>query len=210
MIRVAVQAGGVWDRLPEEADYYVGVDAGCLFLLEHGLPLDLAVGDFDSVTSADLARIRSAARSLIQAPAAKDDTDLELALKQVVTRFPDAVISVYGALGGRMDHQLANLFLPAEPDLAPYMEQIQLKDRQNTIVFRPAGCHRLQAQEGMTYVSFLPSDGSRLHIRYAKYPLDEGNYFVKKCYASNEFIDRDMEIELDKGYVLIIYSKDRD
>ncbi|MGZ7204952.1 thiamine diphosphokinase, partial [Streptococcus pyogenes] len=29
------------------------------------------------------------------------------------------------------------------------------------------------------------------------------------CYSSNEFIDRDIYIQLDKGYVVLIYSKDK-
>ena len=210
MTRIAVLAGGVLDLLPTSADFFVGVDAGCLALLEQGFPLDLAIGDFDSVTKEDLARIKHYAKTVIQAPAEKDDTDLELALKHIFYHlYPKADVCVYGALGGRMDHMLTNLFLASEPSLAPYMEQIELRDQQNSVLFRPEGKHRLVAVEGMTYISFMPSDDAKLQIRHAKYPLNSSNYFFKKCYASNEFIGEDMEIELDKGYVVIIYSKDR-
>ncbi|HEL1643979.1 TPA: thiamine diphosphokinase [Streptococcus suis] len=210
MIKVAVIAGGSFDCLPEPADLYVGVDAGSLRLLDHSLPLDRAIGDFDSVTPEELVRIKDQAERFLQAPAEKDDTDLELALKEIFKAYPQAQVRIYGALGGRMDHMMANLFLAAEPDLAAYMEQIELVDRQNIIRFRPAGQHRLSPIAGMKYISFMPSDQSRLTIRHAKYPLDASNYFFKKCYASNEFIDRDIDIQLDQGYVVLIYSKDRD
>ncbi|HEM4055695.1 TPA: thiamine diphosphokinase [Streptococcus suis] len=210
MIKIAVIAGGSFDCLPEPADLYVGVDAGSLRLLEATLPLDWAIGDFDSVTSEELGWIREMAERFLQAPAEKDDTDLELALKEVFKVYPQAQVRIYGALGGRMDHMMSNLFLAAEPDLAPYMEQIELVDRQNIIRFRPAGRHRLSPIAGMKYISFMPSDQSRLTIRHAKYPLDASNYFFKKCYSSNEFIDRDIDIQLDQGYVVLIYSKDRD
>ncbi|NRG97053.1 thiamine diphosphokinase [Streptococcus suis] len=210
MTKIAVMAGGSFDCLPEPADLYVGVDAGSLRLLDHSLPLDWAIGDFDSVTSEELGRIKGLAERFLQAPAEKDDTDLELALKEIFKVYPQAKVRIYGALGGRMDHMMANLFLVAEPDLAPYMEQIELVDSQNIIRFRPAGPHRLSPIAGMKYISFMPSDQGCLTIRHAKYPLNASNYFFKKCYASNEFIDRDIDIQLDQGYVVLIYSKDRD
>ncbi|HEM4261591.1 TPA: thiamine diphosphokinase [Streptococcus suis] len=210
MIKIAVIVGGSFDCLPEPADLYVGVDAGSLRLLDHSLPLDWAIGDFDSVTPEELGRIKDQAERFLQAPAEKDDTDLELALKEIFKAYPQAQVRIYGALGGRMDHMMANLFLAAEPDLAPYMEQIELVDSQNIVRFRPAGQHRLSPIAGMKYISFMPSDQSRLTIRHAKYPLDASNYFFKKCYASNEFIDRDIDIQLDQGYVVLIYSKDKD
>ncbi|HGF1448693.1 TPA: thiamine diphosphokinase [Streptococcus suis] len=209
MTKVTLVAGGPLTLLPEPADLYVGVDAGSLRLLDHSLPLDWAMGDFDSVTSEELGRIKDQAERFLQTPAEKDDTDLELALKEIFKAYPQAQVRIYGALGGRMDHMMANLFLAAEPGLATFMGQIELVDSQNIVRFRPAGQHRLSPIAGMKYISFMPSDQSRLTIRHAKYPLDASNYFFKKCYASNEFIDRDIDIQLDKGYVVLIYSKDK-
>ena len=209
MTKIAVIAGGSFDCLPEPADLYVGVDAGSLRLLDHSLPLDWAMGDFDSVTPEELGWIKDQAERFLQAPAEKDDTDLELALKEIFKVYPQAQVRIYGALGGRMDHMMANLFLAAEPGLATYMEQIELVDSQNVVRFRPASSHRILPIAGMKYISFMPSDQSRLTIRHAKYPLDASNYFFKKCYSSNEFIDRDIDIQLDKGYVVLIYSKDK-
>ena len=209
MTRIALFAGGDLDVLETDFDVFVGVDAGSLFLLQHQLPLDMAIGDFDSVSPADFQQIEQAAKELIQAPAEKDDSDLELALKTVFERYPQAQTRVFGALGGRIDHLLSNLFLASEPDLAPFMGQMELAGEDNRILFRPAGQHRLSPIEGMTYISFMPSDGSHLTIENAKYPLREENFFFKKCYSSNEFLDGDIQIALDTGYVVIIYSKDR-
>ena len=41
--KVAIVAGGRVETIPLDLDVYVGVDAGCLFLLEQGLELSLAV-----------------------------------------------------------------------------------------------------------------------------------------------------------------------
>ncbi|TCD45799.1 thiamine diphosphokinase [Streptococcus sp. X16XC17] len=210
MTKIALFAGGDLPELvPDELfDIYVGVDVDSLFLAKAGLPLDFAVGDFDSVSEAELSLIRQCAKEFLQAPAEKDDTDLELALKEMLRLYPDGQISIYGAFGGRLDHMMANLFLPSEPAFSGHMQQIQLCDEQNIVRFYPEGKHKITPIEGMEYIAFMPSDDSRLEIKDAKYPLNASNYFFKKCYTSNEFIDRDMIITLDKGYVVVIYSRD--
>lgn len=62
--KVAIVAGGRVETIPLDLDVYVGVDAGCLFLLEQGLELSLAVGDFDSVEPEEFQSIQSAAHEL--------------------------------------------------------------------------------------------------------------------------------------------------
>ena len=209
MVNIGVLAGGDSSLLPKNQDIYLGVDGGCLKLLEQGLSLDIAVGDFDSVSETDLNEIRTQAKQVVQSVPEKNDTDLELALKTVFEDYPDAAVTVYGAFGGRLDHFLSNIFLPTDPDLAPYMEQIQLVDEQNRLVFRPAGSHEIQPDPTMTYVGFMPVGEGRLEITGAKYPLHSENYFLKAMYGSNEFLDQSIQVSLDRGYLVIVYSKDR-
>ena len=209
MVNIGVLAGGDSSLLPKNQDIYLGVDGGCLKLLEQGLPIDIAVGDFDSVSEVDLRKIQAQAKQVVQSVPEKNDTDLELALKTVFEDYPDAAVTVYGAFGGRLDHFLSNIFLPTDPDLAPYMEQIQLVDEQNRLVFRPAGSHEIQPDPTMTYVGFMPVGEGRLEITGAKYPLHSENYFLKAMYGSNEFLDQAIQVSLDRGYLVIVYSKDR-
>ena len=209
MVKIVVVAGGDSSLLPKNQDIYLGVDGGCLKLLEQGLPLDIAVGDFDSISEVDLRKIQAQAKQVVQSVPEKNDTDLELALKTVFEDYPDAAVTVYGAFGGRLDHFLSNIFLPTDPDLAPYMEQIQLVDEQNRLVFRPAGSHEIQPDPTMTYVGFMPVGEGRLEITGAKYPLHPENYFLKAMYGSNEFLDQAIQVSLDRGYLVIVYSKDR-
>ena len=210
MVKIVVVAGGDSSLLPKNQDIYLGVDGGCLKLLEQGLPLDIAVGDFDSISEVDFRKIQAQAKQVVQSVPEKNDTDLELALKTVFEDYPDAAVTVYGAFGGRLDHFLSNIFLPTDPDLAPYMEQIQLVDEQNRLVFRPAGSHEIQPDPTMTYVGFMPVGEGRLEITGAKYPLHAENYFLKAMYGSNEFLDQAIQVSLDRGYLVIVYSKDRD
>ena len=209
MVKIVVVAGGDSSLLPKNQDIYLGVDGGCLKLLEQGLPLDIAVGDFDSISEVDFRKIQAQAKQVVQSVPEKNDTDLELALKTVFEDYPDAAVTVYGAFGGRLDHFLSNIFLPTDPDLAPYMEQIQLVDERNRLVFRPAGSHEIQPDPTMTYVGFMPVGEGRLEITGAKYPLHAENYFLKAMYGSNEFLDQAIQVSLDRGYLIIVYSKDR-
>ncbi|GAD45774.1 coenzyme metabolism [Streptococcus anginosus T5] len=209
MIKIALFAGGTIDSFQMDFDLFIGVDRGSLFLIEQGICPDLAVGDFDSVSEEELALICSQSKEVLQAQPEKDDTDLELAVKAVFARSPQAQVTIFGAFGGRLDHTLANIFLPSNPEITPYMQQIRLCNAQNELRYCPQGRHEIKPVAGMNYLAFMLADDGRLIIEGAKYPLNESNYFLKKVYASNEFIDEPVFLECQSGYVIIIYSKDR-
>ena len=209
MIKIALFAGGTIDSFQMDFDIFIGVDRGSLFLIEQGICPDLSVGDFDSVSEEELALICSQSKEVLQAQPEKDDTDLELAVKAVFARSPQAQVTIFGAFGGRLDHTLANIFLPSDPEITPYMQQIRLCSAQNELSYCPQGRHEIKPVAGMNYLAFMPVSNSQLTIEGAKYPLNESNYFFKKVYASNEFIDEPVFLECQSGYVIVIYSKDR-
>ena len=209
MTKIALFAGGMIDSFQVDFDIFIGVDRGSLFLIEQGICPDLAVGDFDSVSEKELALICSQSKEVLQAQPEKDDTDLELAVKAVFARYPQAQLTIFGAFGGRLDHTLANIFLPSNPEITPYMQQIRLCNAQNELRYCPQGRHEIKPVAGMNYLAFMPVDDGRLTIEGAKYPLNESNYFFKKVYASNEFIDEPVFLECQSDYVIVIYSKDR-
>ncbi|EJP25536.1 thiamine diphosphokinase [Streptococcus anginosus] len=209
MTKIALFAGGTIDSFQMDFDLFIGVDRGSLLLIEQGICPDLAVGDFDSVSEKELALIYSQSKEVLQAQSEKDDTDLELAVKAVFARYPQAQLTIFGAFGGRLDHTLANIFLPSDPEITPYMQQIRLCSAQNELSYCPQGRHEIKPVAGMNYLAFMPVSNSQLTIEGAKYPLNESNYFFKKVYASNEFIDEPVFLECQSGYVIVIYSKDR-
>ncbi|HGA3191416.1 TPA: thiamine diphosphokinase [Streptococcus agalactiae] len=209
MTKIALFAGGDLTYFEYDFDYFVGIDRGSLFLLKNGLSLDMAVGDFDSITEDELLYIKHYCSSIVSASAEKNDTDTELALKTIFKEFPEAQVTVFGAFGGRIDHMMSNIFLPSDTDLEPFMSQIRLKDEQNIVTYLPSGKNQVSRIEGMSYVSFMPESESTLQISGAKYELNKSNYFKKKMYSSNEFMTSPIEVELKDGYLIIIYSKDR-
>ena len=180
MPKIALFVGGELEWFTTDFDYFVGVDRACLRLLELGLPIDLSVGDFDSVSRSELEMIQSATKDCMIAPAEKDDTDTELALKITFQLYPEAEVTIFGAFGGRIDHMLSNIFLVSDPELAPFMRRICLRDKQNKITYYPEGSHKVLPEPGMTYVSFLHEGDGELTILGAKYELTSMNYFQKK------------------------------
>jgi len=74
-----------------------------------GLHVDTVIGDLDSLTL-DEAAHAEAATEVLSYPMDKDWTDLELALDLALTMSPERIV-VFGALGDRLDHSLAAVFL---------------------------------------------------------------------------------------------------
>jgi hypothetical protein len=66
----------------------IAVDSGVDQAHALGLDVELAIGDFDSVTPDGLARAESDGAAIDRHPTAKDATDLELALDAAIARRP--------------------------------------------------------------------------------------------------------------------------
>lgn len=83
-------------------DLVIAADGGFDYLEALGLRADYVLGDFDSVLSYELPS------DCIRYPKEKDDTDMMLAVKLGLEKgYTEFVI--YGGLGGRLDHTLANI-----------------------------------------------------------------------------------------------------
>ena len=88
----------------------IAADSGADHALALGLPIDVAIGDFDSITATTLARLEQTNVRLERHPAAKDATDLELALDAALAFQPRRIV-VLGGGAGRLDHLLGELLL---------------------------------------------------------------------------------------------------
>lgn len=194
---------------PSDYDYFVGIDRGGLFILEHGWSLDLAVGDFDSLSESEKIQIQQKAAEIQTARAEKDDTDTQLALAQIFQRFPTALVTIIGGTGGRLDHFLANLWLPMEERFRPFIRQISLKDRRNTIAYYLPGVYTVVKELGMDYLAYCClTTVTNLTLTESKYLLNQQQVFVPTSYASNEFIGKTAGFSFDSGVIAVIQSKD--
>lgn len=83
-------------------DLVVAADSGYDAALALGFPVDVLVGDMDSIQTVDIPDHVVVERH----PVDKEATDLELAL-EFVSRDAPARVVVVGGSGGRLDHELA-------------------------------------------------------------------------------------------------------
>lgn len=212
-MKTLMVAGGQpadWPVLAQDYQRYVGVDRGSLYLLEAGLPLDMAVGDFDSLQEKERQRVFAEAGSVSQSPAEKDDTDTQLALEKIFALDPAAEVTIIGATGGRLDHLLANLWLGLEPRFQPFLRQFRLLDRQNSVNFYGPGTYQVQPEAGMTYLAFCTlTSVAALTLTDVKYELNRQPVPQPTSYASNEFLPGiPATFSFTNGLIAVIQSRD--
>jgi thiamine pyrophosphokinase len=85
-------------------------DGGARHLEAAGIIPVLIVGDMDSLDSASQGYYEARGSRIIRHPRRKDETDTELALREAF-RMEPAEVWIWGALGHRVDHALANISL---------------------------------------------------------------------------------------------------
>lgn len=161
--RIARRLAGWSDAL------VVAADRGSHHAAALGLRLDAIVGDMDSIGETERAAFERAGVVFEIAPAEKDETDLELALLYALRRGARHMVCI-GALGGRLDMTLANVFLLTLPALTG--ARVELWDGGQTAwLIRPPG-DEISGQPGDT-LSLIPLGGPACGIttHALKYPL---------------------------------------
>jgi thiamine pyrophosphokinase len=108
---------GAFAQELDGADLVVAADSGLHLAAALGLAVDVVVGDFDSAAPEAVEAARSAGAVIERHPTAKDETDLDLALRAACDRGATRVV-VLGLTGGRLDHFVANALLLASPRFA--------------------------------------------------------------------------------------------
>lgn len=192
-----------------EDDYIIGADRGALFVLEQGVRLDVALGDFDSVTQDQMERIQEQSAAFISCdPIMKDMTDTEMALDYALKQAP-AEILLFGALGSRADHSLANIQL-----LKRSLDQgipCTIVDENNRLrLISPRAPERLESSP-YTHVSLLPLSEvvTGIHLEGFMYPLEDATIPLGSSLGiSNKLLADYGLIQIKTGLLLVIESKD--
>jgi thiamine pyrophosphokinase len=126
-MKALVVAGGDVAPLEERADrprwsadgelLVIAADGGLLNAQALQIPVDVVVGDGDSLSPATIDTLPGQGIEFQRYPVDKDASDTELALREALARGAGEVV-VLGALGGlRFDHTLANVLLLAGREL---------------------------------------------------------------------------------------------
>ena len=212
-MQINILAGGpktLWpDNLFETSGDWIGADRGAWWLYQHGIPMQMAVGDFDSLTPSEYQELTThlSAHTIVRVKAEKDETDTELALLYAQKKRPDH-ITVFGATGGRIDHLLSNLWLMANPVFKDIVDRVTFVDRVNHIAYALPGNVTVHRQPAIKYLGFMPlNQVENFHIIDAKYPLRLTSN-IAKMWSSNEFLEDTVHISFDTGIIMITQTKD--
>ncbi len=212
-MEINILAGGPKDYIPSLHSYsgeWVGVDRGVLTLINEGITVDKAFGDFDSVVEEELVFIKKHVEELLTFPPEKDETDMEIAISWAMKQAPEK-IRIFGATGGRLDHFFANIQLLFKPMNTQKSVSIEIIDRQNIISLIQAGTHTIEKDDEYTYISFIPFHGEveGLTLIGFKYPLTLRHIPIHSTLCiSNELISDIGTISFSEGILMVIRSRD--
>lgn len=190
----------------DDDDFCIAADGGLEYFMKIGRTPNLLIGDMDSLGMKEPCgpfRIR-------RLPVEKDDTDMLAAIKEgLESGYRD--FELYGALGGRLDHTIANL------QCLLYLinrgaKGVLVGDNMTISLIRDEAVALLSDDyEAGRKISVFAFGGDAYGVteRGLKYSVSNGT--IRQEFpigVSNEFIGKDAEISVRNGMLLICIQND--
>lgn len=208
-MRIVVVASGVVapgdETWLEGADLVFAADGGVNALDRLGRPPDRLVGDLDSADPALVERLEAAGTRIDRHPVDKEASDTELALRAALAEGAEDV-DLIGATGGdRLDHELANLLLLADPAYSG----VKLRAVVGPTTIRAVRGGREMALRGAPgdLVTLLPIGGDADGVTTAglRWPLDGAALPMGGSRGlSNVVVESGASVRLSDGVLLVV------
>jgi len=203
--RTIVFAGGELHTAPVAGpgDLVIAADSGYDHALALGIPVDVLIGDLDSISPTGLEHARSSGVEVIQHPTDKDDTDLELALRAAMDRGATTV-DIHGGEGGRLGHLMSVALSTTHPE----RERINISWHTGTGIVRSAMPQNpvvfsATTGEVVTLIPVGKADG--VTTKGLRWSLDDAALERGSSRGvSNETIAEQITIEVGEGAVLVV------
>ncbi len=178
----------------------ISADGGYEYLKKANIEPDIVMGDFDSlgyIPEGD---------SVTVFPAVKDKTDMAIAVEKGLSEGADTFV-IYGGMGGRFDHTLANI------QLLTFIAQKGKKAfllGEGTVITAVCNGEICFDKKNDGYISvFSHSEkSSGVYISGLKYELD--NAEINNTVAlgvSNEFTGKNAKIRVENGTLIIVWKQ---
>ena len=208
-MKVVVVASGGLEAIDvahlDDADLVIAADGGAESLDALGRRPDLLVGDFDSVSAALAERLEADGTSVERHPADKERSDTELALEAAVARGATEIV-LLGAIGrDRLDHELANLLLLADPGMAG--RDVRIASGSSTARVLRGGERLALGGSVGDLVSLLPigGDASGVTTEGLRWSLERALLrFGRSRGLSNELVAAAASVSLEHGTLLVV------
>jgi len=191
----------------QAGDFLVAVDGGIRHLKRLGLAPTLLIGDLDSVSEEEVAEARRSGTRVVQYPIHKDETDLELALQEVL-RAGYKEVRILGALGGRLDMILANISLLMLPELVGINVRLEDGSDEVFLIYPDEKGKKVFGNIG-DRISLLPWGGPAMgiHTRDLYYPLNGETLYPERTRGiSNLMTSSSAHVKLKSGLLICIHT----
>jgi len=178
-----------------EDDYIIAVDQAVSNLYKQRIKIDLAIGDFDSLSNQGMLN----SLNVIRLNPVKDVTDTNQALIEGMNKNPEALYLIGGIGGERIEHFMVHtMFFNQFPKLV-------IKDEKSTLFLLEEGVHSLSNRD---YNTFIGYPEAVLSLAGFKYPLNHYslNQYDPLC-ISNEILSNQGTVTVHQGKLLAIISK---
>ena len=185
--------------------FLIGTDRGALYLADNGYNVDLAVGDFDSVSEAEMERIYRSAGEIERLNAEKDVTDLEYAIARAV-KITAGTVHIFGATGTRLDQTMSAINLLKL--LHDNGREAFIYDRNNRI--RLAEGHASLKKSEYRYVSLIPYGDLLMNVSLKGFKYSGERLMLERRSSlgiSNEITDDTAHVDC-RGYFFVFESND--
>lgn len=187
-------------------DYIVCADGGANHSYNMGIIPDYIIGDLDSIYSEIIEFYKLKDVKFEKFPSKKDETDTEICV-YLASKLNAKEIDFIGALGGRLDHMIANINL---------LYYVRNKDIYTKIISEYEDIH-IAINEEITIngnigdtISVIPLNGDAkgVTLENLEYPLN--NYDMKfylPLGISNVMLDEKCSVKVEQGSLIIIKNK---
>ena len=185
-------------------DFIIAADGGTHHALAVGAIPHVVIGDLDSLSPDEQARVEAAGAQVIRFSPRKDETDLELALLHAVREGATEIV-ILAALGGRLDQTIANLLLLALPELSGL--DVRIVEGQQT-VFLIHDEALIEGRPGDT-VSLIPLGGDAVGVTTEglEWPLHEDTLrFGPARGVSNVLTAERARVRVRRGSLLCVVT----
>ncbi len=178
-------------------------DSGLIHAKACGLSPDVVVGDFDSAPKNLLHEASASGAKLIQHPADKNASDLELTLHELA-KANYSQVTLLAFSGGRTDHSLFNWMLALQQDW-PF--QLTIFDDTVSAYLVHGTIHFCAPLAKGTQVSLLPRDSvSGVTTQGLKYPLFDARLMGGSTLGLSNEADgsEEVSVSVESGRLLVL------
>ncbi|PIP15213.1 thiamine diphosphokinase [Candidatus Roizmanbacteria bacterium CG22_combo_CG10-13_8_21_14_all_35_9] len=192
-------------KIVSQKDVIVCADGGVKHVIKLGLIPQVIIGDGDSISKDLKKKLLKNKINWIKYPVKKDKTDFELVVDYVLKNKYQELI-IFGLLGDRLDHLLANIFLLAKIFSQNDLLKIKIIEGKQEAFFVNKEIELKGEIGDIISLITLTDNFQNISTEGLEYKLsNESLFFGSTRGVSNIMLGKSAKITIKKGTALIIH-----